>query len=223
MPRDLKLELDEIAISISSLSEEKEPEDVLIGAKSYISKLRSSTKLKQYIENCLSSAPLSFYELLYHKAYSSGVHEIVNEWENDPRAMKSPTPASGYKTTVEWMQEQLAGYKEQTSIEQTIHMSDSYGFYFEGRSHDLLYGPQKGSLSWNLLAVLRENFMQKPLSASGIVKKMGLTNSTMSNDVISSISDINKAFTKASNQEQGIILNKHGYFLNDRSFEIKLD
>lgn len=113
--------------------------------------------------------------------------------------------------------------KELTTERLQIHVGKTFAFYLAGRSHDILYGPQKNGLPQHIIKVLCENYKQQPLSAGAIVKTMNLRNASMPNEVVSTISDVNKAFIKASNQEQKIILNKHGYFLNDRSFEIILD
>ena len=223
MPRDLKQKLDELANAVYGFSEDENPEDVLVGVRNYINCLRSNQSAKGYIEAQLSLAPVSFFEILYHKAYSKGVHEIVKDWERDERALKPSTPASGYKTVVEWLQKQLLDYKENSEKKACIRISKGYEFYFKNRPTDVLYKPQTRGLPWCVINVLYKNVGKKPLSAGAIAKEINSKKGYIDTDVISAIKDINKAFKRTSEQNLKIIFNNHGYFINDRHFAIKLD
>ncbi len=223
MPKDLKQKLDELANAVYRFSEEKNPEDVLVSVRNYINCLRSNQSAKVYIEAQLSSAPVLFFEILYHKAYSKSVHEIVSDWQSDQRAMKPRTPASGYKSIIEWIQDQLLDYKEKPDSKALIHIGKKYNFYYNNRLTDPLLKLQLGGLPFLVIDVLYKNFGKTPMSSSAIAKKINSKEGYIGSDIISAIRDINDSFKRNSEQNKKIIFHNHGYFINDRHFDIKLD
>ncbi len=112
---------------------------------------------------------------------------------------------------------------EQHPKRPVLHLGKNLSFYFEGRSHDVIYQPLTGGLPKKIVQVLYENFKKKPLTSGGLIMRIDSKKKLSPQDITSSIKDINEAFSRSAQLDRPIIINSSGYLLNDRYFEFVLD
>lgn len=136
---------------------------------------------------------------ILHNAYSLPVRELLELFNNSLEEEKNE------------------------NVRPILHIGKNLQFYFEGRSHDVLYRPLTGGLPKKIIQLLYANYHMEPLTSGAIIKSIISKKKLFSQDITASISDINDAFKKSSALNVPVIINKAGYFFNDRYFEIVFD
>lgn len=116
---------------------------------------------------------------------------------------------------------QLNGVKSAES-KVIICIGGDASFFYEDRPYDVIYKPRKNSLPYKILMTLRANYTKKPLSGGGLVRSIASPKMVTAQDVTPKIRDINKYFKKNSGFLHDIIINRSGYLLNDREYQLVL-